>query len=158
MPDLTLTSAAFTNGESIPAQYTCDEDRFLNPPLTIAGVPETAVSLVLIMDDPDVPKEKVPSGVVDHWIAFNISPETKEIREGNSILGVSGFNTRGAAGYMGPCPPPEYEPSEHRYYFKLYALDCVLDLQEGASKRDVEAAMERHVIEKAELMGKYKRK
>jgi Raf kinase inhibitor-like YbhB/YbcL family protein len=154
---LSLTSLAFPDGTSIPSKYTCDEDRLLNPPLNISGVPEEAVSLALIMDDPDVPKEKVPSGVIDHWILFNIPPDTKDIPEGGSA-GIAGANTRGANAYMGPCPPVEFMPNEHRYFFKLYALDTMLDLTEGASRADVEKAMEGHVIAETQLMGKYKKR
>lgn len=152
---LMLTSSAFENNGSIPSEYTCDGSQ-KNPPLSVAGVPEAARSLVLIMDDPDVPRQLRPDGVFDHWVLFNIPPRTREIAAG-MIIGTAGRNSAGKNAYTGPCPPREYEPSEHRYIFKLYALDTQLPLQEGASKSDVESAMREHIIEQAQLIGRYKR-
>ncbi len=154
---LTLTSAAFENGGLIPAKYTCDEDRTLSPQLSIAGVPAGTKSLALIMDDPDVPKALHADGMFDHWVLFNIPPQTGDIPEGGSA-GIAGANGAGKNAYTGPCPPPQYEPSEHRYFFKLYALDAELPLQAGASKADVEKAIAGHVIAQTELMGRYKKK
>ena len=154
---LTLTSPAFENGGLIPAKYTCDEDRMLSPQLLISGVPEEAKSLALIMDDPDVPKAIHPDGMFDHWTLFNIPPQTTGIPEGGSA-GIAGANGAGKNAYTGPCPPPQYEPSEHRYFFKLYALDTELTLQAGASKEEVEKAMQGHVVGEVQLMGRYKRK
>ena len=151
-----LTSSVFENGGKIPAKYTCDEDRLLSPPLSISGIPESTASLALIMDDPDVRKEKHPSGVFNHWVLFNIPPDTTEILEGRSV-GTAGVNGRGEMGYRGPCPPPEYEPSEHRYIFRLYALDEVLNLPSGATKKEVLAAMEGHIIAITEFVGRYRR-
>ena len=118
---LTLTSSAFKNGEVIPAKYTCDGGRLLSPPLSISSVPEVAKSLVIIMDDPDIPKAVQESRGIeafDHWVLFNIPPETREISEGGTA-GTAGLNSAGNSGYTGPCPPPEYEPSEQLYIFKL---------------------------------------
>lgn len=153
----TLTSAAFENGGLIPAKYTCDEDRTLSPQLSIAGVPAGTKSLALIMDDPDVPKALHADGMFDHWVLFNIPPQTAEIPEGGSV-GVAGVNGAGKNAYTGPCPPPQYEPSEHRYFFKLYALDTELPLQAGASKTDVERATAGHILDEVQLIGRYKRK
>jgi len=153
---LTLTSSAFAEGASIPSRFTCDGDRSVSPALSIAGVPEGTKSFALIMDDPDVPKQLHPDGVFDHWVLFNISLDTREIPEGGSV-GVAGENGAGKNAYTGPCPPPQYEPSEHRYIFKLYALDSELALQAGAAKADVEKAMEGHILAQAELIGRYKR-
>ncbi|MBI4088188.1 YbhB/YbcL family Raf kinase inhibitor-like protein [Candidatus Kaiserbacteria bacterium] len=153
---LTLTSPTFENGSSVPNRFTCDGDN-TSPPLSWSGVPEGTRSLVLIMDDPDVPKVLKPDGIFDHWTLFNIPPGTREIPEGGSV-GVPGANGAGKKAYTGPCPPPQYEPSEHRYFFRLYALDTMLPLQAGASKDEVLAAMQGHVIAQAELMGRYKRK
>src|SRR3989344_6061704 len=153
---LTLTSTAFEHNGHIPAKYTCDGDRTLSPPLSLSGAPEGTKSLVLIMDDPDVPKALRPDGVFDHWVVFNIPPETREILEGATPANV-GLNGAGEAAYAGPCPPRQYEPSEHRYFFKLYALDAMLDLPAGTTKAQVEEAMKGHVLQEAELMGKYKR-
>ncbi len=147
-----LTSPAFFHDSVIPARYTCDGDN-VNPPLVIGGVPEQAVSLVLIMDDPDVPKHLRADGMWDHWVVFNIPPQTREIAENSEPSGVHGLGTGGNLKYSGPCPPDR----EHRYFFKLYALDCKLDLAEGASKAEVEQAMAGHIMAEAELMGSYDR-
>ncbi|MHB8660912.1 MAG: YbhB/YbcL family Raf kinase inhibitor-like protein [Minisyncoccota bacterium] len=157
---LTLTSSAFANGGMIPAKYTCDGDSKLSPPLAIGGVPEEAESLVLTMDDPDIPKaakERLGIEAFDHWTLFNIPPETREIPEGGTV-GTHGATTRSDLRYTGPCPPSEYEPREHRYIFTLYALRAPLTLAEGAMKREVLAALAPLVIEKAELIGRYSRK
>ena len=142
-----LTSTAFTLGGAIPEKYGRDFDN-VNPPLTIEDVPETAQSLVLFMDDPDVP-ETAPVDVWDHWIVFNISPSTRQIIEGWEVEGVRGKGTRGELDYGGPRPPDR----AHRYFFKLYALDTKLDLNEGVSKQEVIDVMDGHIIEQAELIG-----
>lgn len=155
---LTLTSPAFQNDASIPSQFTCDAEN-VSPPLAIAGVPEEAKSLVLVMDDPDIPqvfKEERNIDSFDHWTLFNIPPDTTGIPQAG-IVGTAGANGAGKNIYTGPCPPREYEPSEHRYFFKLYALDTMLDLPAGASKADVLQAMEGHVLGQGELVGKYRR-
>lgn len=159
---LSLTSADFTENGSIPSKFTCDakeNESQVNPQLSISGVPEGAKSLALLMDDPDIPqvfKDQRGIDSFDHWTLFNIGPETKEIAHGMTV-GVVGQNGAGKNEYAGPCPPREYEPSEHRYFFKLYALDIELSLQPGATKKQVEDAMEGHIIAKTELIGKYKR-
>lgn len=158
--NLTLISTAFANGGMIPAKYTCDGDKLLSPPLSIGGVPEAAKSLVLIMDDPDIPKavqELRGIKVFDHWVLYNIPADTTEIPEGVAI-GTAGLNGTGKGGYIGPCPPPEYEPSEHRYVFKLYALREALALGAGVKKREVLDALVSLLIAEAELIGRYSRK
>ncbi|MBI2610506.1 YbhB/YbcL family Raf kinase inhibitor-like protein [Candidatus Kaiserbacteria bacterium] len=155
---LTLTSSAFQHNASIPSQFTCDAEN-ISPPLSISGVPEGAMSLALLMDDPDIPQVfKQERGIdsFDHWTLFNIPPETTEIPQGGSV-GTRGVNGAGKNEYTGPCPPREYEPSEHRYFFRVYALDMMLDLPPGTSKVDVLRAMEGHVLEQEEFVGKYKR-
>ena len=152
---LTLSTPSFAGGGIIPAKYTCDGEQ-INPPLSISGVPAGTLSLALIMDDPDVPKALKPDGVFDHWVLFNIPPETKEIASGVTV-GEPGVNGSGKNQYAGPCPPPQYEPSTHRYFFKLYALDITLPLQVGATKTQVEKAMETHILAEAQLVGTYKR-
>ncbi|MEK6939148.1 MAG: YbhB/YbcL family Raf kinase inhibitor-like protein [Nanoarchaeota archaeon] len=150
-----LTSPAFVEGGKIPSKYTCDGQN-VNPPLVFSDVPAKAKSLVLIMDDPDIPdfvKQKFSIQVWDHWVVFNIPPETKEVAEGKDPQGRLGKNTGGKNAYGGPCPPDR----EHRYFFKLYALDTELDLPEGASKAEVEKAMKNHVLAEAKLMGRYER-
>ena len=149
--NMQLTSPAFQNNTLIPSTYTCD-GKNINPPLKISDIPKEVKSLVLIIDDPDSVK---PAGKVwDHWIVFNIPPSTTIIPEGKEPQGVHGKGTGGNLKYHGPCPPD----AEHRYYFKLYALDTQLSLPEGSTKLEVEKSMERHIIEKTELIGRYNRK
>jgi|SRR3989344_729060 len=156
MPEtMQLTSSAFEHTTSIPSRFTCDS-RNVSPPLTWGDPPEGTRSFALIMDDPDVPKERHPEGVFNHWVLFNIPPGTNEIQPGETV-GTPGANGAGKNQYAGPCPPPQYEPSEHRYFFRLYALDTMLDIPEGANKQQVLAAMEGRILAQAELMGKYKR-
>jgi len=152
---MNLTSPSFAPHGKIPSKYTCDGEN-ISPPLRIEHVPANAKSLVLIMDDPDIPefvKKKFNIEVWDHWIVFNIPPNTTEIKEGQNPVGILGKNTRGNNAYGGPCPPDK----EHRYFFKLYALDMMLDLPEGVTKKQVEDAMEGHILKLAELVGKYER-
>ncbi|MDZ7726055.1 MAG: YbhB/YbcL family Raf kinase inhibitor-like protein [Candidatus Campbellbacteria bacterium] len=150
MSDLTLTSNSFENNGVIPSKYTCDGEN-INPQLSIEGVPESAESLVLIMDDPDAIK---PAGKVwDHWIVFNIPPTTESIPEGVEPEGIHGTGTANNTDYSGPCPPD----AEHSYIFKLYALDTELDLGKGVSKSEVESAMEGHILRETRLIGRYER-
>lgn len=142
---LTLTSPAFENTESIPAKYTCDGEN-INPGLEITDIPAEAVSLLLIMDDPDA-----PMGTFTHWVVWNI-PTDMQIDE-NSTPGIEGNNSAGQASYIGPCPPS----GTHRYFFKIYALDIELDLENGAERSLVEDAMNGHVLAHGELMGTYSR-
>ena len=145
-----LKSSAFENNGKIPSKYTCDGNN-ISPQLSISDVPKNAKSLVLIMDDPDAVK---PAGKIwDHWIVFNIHPETKEIPEAQEPQGVQGITSFGRLGYGGPCPPD----AEHKYIFKVYALDTELDLGEGVTKEDVKKEMKEHIIEKTELTGRYER-
>jgi len=150
--NMKISSPAFEHNTSIPQKYTCDGEG-VNPLLEISGVPEEAKSLVLIMEDPDVPKSIREDGMWDHWIKFDMSPSITQIEEGAEMEGISGKGTAGNLDYQGPCPPDR----EHRYFFKLYALDGVLGLPQGVSKKDVEKAMEGYIIEKAELIGLYDR-
>ncbi len=150
-----LTSSAFNHNGKIPSKYTCDGQN-INLPLTIIDVPVNAKSLVLLMDDPDIPdiaKKNFNVDVWDHWMMFNIPPTLRTIKEGENPPGILGKNTRGNNAYGGPCPPDR----EHRYFFKLYALDTMPDLPEGATKADVGRAMEGCILAKAELMGRYEK-
>jgi Raf kinase inhibitor-like YbhB/YbcL family protein len=142
-----LTSPAFEHNELIPSEYTCDGSD-TSPELNIEDVPQNTKSLVLINDDPDA-----PVGTWDHWIAFNIPAETARIEKGKEPQGLSGKNSWGKTGYGGPCPPS----GTHRYIFKLYALDNMLDLKEGSSKTEILEAMQGHMLAQAVLMGKYSR-
>lgn len=148
---LTLASPVFEDATRIPSKYTCD-GQDISPELHISGVPDGTQSLVLIVDDPDS-----PTGTWDHWIVFNISPTTTLIKEGTEPggveVGVGGTNTFGKTGYGGPCPGQ----GEHHYVFKLYALDAMLNLQEGATKKEIETAMEGHILAETKLVGLYKK-
>ena len=148
-----LTSSAFQNDETIPTVYTCEGEN-INPPLEISGVPSGAKSLVLIMDDPDVPPSVRADRMWDHWVVFNIPPETHSFPENCSPKGTLGRSTGGELRYEGPCPPDR----EHRYFFKLYALDCMLSLPEGATKAEVERAMKRRILVSTTLMGRYEKR
>lgn len=140
-----IDSSAFQNGKYIPKKFSKNGDN-VSPPLTFHEVPKETKSFALIVDDPDA-----PMGTFVHWLAWNIPGETKELPE-NAKLAMQGENHYNQARYGGPCPPPG---SPHRYFFKLYALDNLLSLPEGASKEDLEKAIEGHVVAKAELMGLY---
>lgn len=147
-----LTSSAFQEGKIIPSLYTC-EGKNISPPLEFSEVPEHSKSLVLIMDDPDVPKTLRASGMYDHWTVFNMPPSTTKLEENTPPPGVQGKNTGGENVYVGPCPPD----AQHRYFFKLYALDSLLDLKEGATKEEVEKAMEGHIVDQCQLLGLYEK-
>ena len=151
-----LKSNAFGQGEEIPPRYTCEGEN-ISPPLSIEEVPGNTKSMVLIVDDPDVPKQIREDRMFDHWVLFNIDPSTRSIEE-NTAPGTQGNNTRGSNAYTGPCPPVQFEPKRHRYFFKGFALDCTLDCQEGGSKKEVEKAMQGHILDQAKLMGTYQKK
>jgi Raf kinase inhibitor-like YbhB/YbcL family protein len=143
---LSVKSSAFENNKPIPVKYTCDGAN-VNPPLTVDGVPEEAKALVLIVDDPDA-----PAGTFNHWVVWNIPPTTRKIEE-NTVPGIEGISSYRKHSYGGPCPPY----GTHRYFFKVYALDTQLDLKANSNKRDVEKAMEGHVLAEGELVGLYSR-
>lgn len=147
--DMQISSPAFAANGSIPAKYTC-EGEGMNPALAFANVPPNTQSLALIVDDPDVPKTLIPSGVFDHWLIWDLPADSRGISEG---AGKGGLNGRGQTGYMGPCPPDR----EHRYFFKLYALDSKLAGVKIANKKELEAAMEGHVLARAEVVGRYEK-
>ncbi len=150
---MNISSPEFKNNGPIPAKFTC-QGKNINPELIIEGVPAEAKSLALIMDDPDIPdfvKKARGIEVFDHWVAFNIPPQTAKISEGTEPEGITGANGSGKNGYTGPCPPDR----EHRYFFKLYALDSMLDLSAGSDKQTVEKAMAGHIISQTELIGTY---
>jgi Raf kinase inhibitor-like YbhB/YbcL family protein len=154
---LSLTSSAFQDGDSIPTRYTCDvTPPGTNPPLSFSGVPTGAISLALIVDDPDVPTQVLPAGVYDHWVLFNIPPSTSGMAA-SSTVGTAGANGSKINAYAAPCPPPQYAPAEHRYFFRLYALDAMLPLATGATKQQVLDAMKGHILAQTQLVGKYKR-
>jgi Raf kinase inhibitor-like YbhB/YbcL family protein len=144
-----LTSPNFNHGEPIPRKFTC-EGFDVNSELAISNVPAEAKSLVLIVDDPDA-----PNGTWTHWTVWNIDPETTMIKdESVPPRATEGMTSKGNTGFHGPCPPPG---KPHRYFFKLFALDAVLELKEGASRGELEAEIAAHKIAEAELMGTYER-
>jgi Raf kinase inhibitor-like YbhB/YbcL family protein len=150
-----LTSTAFADGAPIPAKHTCDA-KDISPPLKWSGVPSGAKSLVLLADDPDA-----PVGTWVHWVLYDLPPGMSELPEdlpkGQYIPGGAkqGLNDFKRLGYGGPCPPPG---KGHRYFFKLYALDTTLELKPGATKQQVERAMEKHVLAQCQWMGTYQRR
>ncbi len=143
-----LSSTAFAEGDAIPRKYTCDGDN-VSPALSWQGAPQATKSLVLIMDDPDA-----PSGTFVHWILFDIPPAFSQLREGVQGVGVPGANSYRKVGYNGPCPPPG---PAHRYFFKVYALDQLLRLRPGVIKAELEGAMQGHILDSGQLMGRYGR-
>ncbi|QLK26292.1 YbhB/YbcL family Raf kinase inhibitor-like protein [Natrinema zhouii] len=149
MGDLTLESPEFDHGDRIPEEYGYTKDN-VNPPLEIDGVPDDADSLALIVDDPDA---KEPAGKVwEHWLVWNIPPETTTISAGWSPDDATeGTNDFGETGYGGPNPPDR----EHTYRFKLFALDTTLELGPDAGADDLGSAIDGHVIERAQLEGTY---
>ena len=154
---LVLTSTAFAALGAIPTLHTC-EGRDVSPPLVWTGVPATAKSLVLIVDDPDAPDPKAPKMTWVHWVLYNLPPTTTGLAEGVASSALppgtrEGTNDWKRTGYGGPCPPI----GRHRYFHKLYALDVLLADLAPATKADVEAAMKGHVLAQAELVGTYQK-
>jgi hypothetical protein len=148
MKGLQLISPAFKHNEFIPEKYTCD-GKDINPPLLINNIPSGTKSMALIVDDPDA-----PAGTWVHWVVWNISPDTKEIKESSVAEGAQqGVNDFRKHEYGGPCPPS----GTHRYFFKLYALDTMLNLGSKSKKSALEQAMKGHILEKTELIGRYRR-
>ncbi|HET6567325.1 MAG TPA: YbhB/YbcL family Raf kinase inhibitor-like protein [Rhodothermales bacterium] len=153
-----LTSGAFDSGAEIPRKYTCDGDD-ISPALSWTNVPDGARSLALIVDDPDAPK-----GTFVHWVLINLPPDRDVLPEnlkvgehfgGSERQPVEGANDFGGQGYGGPCPPPGDDA--HHYWFRLYALDTVLDLSAGLRKHQATQAMNGHILAEADLMGMYRR-
>ena len=148
-----LSSPVFLHKSAIPLKYSCKGEN-ISPELTWSDPPAGTASYGLIMDDPDA-----PAGTWVHWVLYNIPeklrglpesiPQKKEITD----LGISGVNSASQFGYSGPCPPI----GTHRYFFRLYALDSILDLKPGATKPDLIKAMQGHILAVAELMGTYTR-
>lgn len=152
---LTVTSPSFQHMGSIPSRHTCDGDD-VSPELNWSGAPENTKGFALICDDPDA-----PMGTFVHWVLYGLSSKTTQLPEGLSRdselsspecrQGTSDFRR---TGYGGPCPPS----GEHRYFFKLYALDAEIELSAGARKQELLDAMQGHILEQAELIGTYRRK
>jgi Raf kinase inhibitor-like YbhB/YbcL family protein len=150
---MTIKSPAFAEGQEIPIRYTGEGDD-VSPPLSFLGVPGNAKSLVLIVDDPDAPDPAAPKMVFVHWVLYNMPPATRGLAESLTALpgGTGeGLNDRRRTGYTGPMPPI----GRHRYFFKLYALNVLLDFPKTPAKADIEKAMQGHVLSEATLMGTY---
>ena len=148
-----VTSPAFSEGASIPADHTCD-GADISPPLQWSGVPPETKSLALIADDPDA-----PGGDWVHWVLYDLPPEVAQLPPAVPATaripagGTQGKTDFGRHGYGGPCPPR----GTHRYFFKLYALDTLLRLEPGATKKELLKAMQGHILAEGQLMGKYQR-
>jgi Raf kinase inhibitor-like YbhB/YbcL family protein len=148
MAALHITSPAFQNNDFIPRQYTCDGED-ISPPLVIENCPKETKSIALICDDPDA-----SVGLWVHWVVWNIDPTTKEIAEDAVPQGaVEGMNDFRRHTYGGPCPPS----GTHRYFFKVYALDTMLDISPNSTKTDLEKAMKGHTLAEGQIIGLYKR-
>lgn len=150
-----ITSTAFADGHAIPAKYTCD-GADVSPALTWSNAPANTKSFALITDDPDA-----PAGTWVHWVVYDLPAGTSSLPENvaksqyipdNAKQGLNDFHR---LGYGGPCPPPG---KAHRYFFKLYALDNMVELKPGSTKADLLKAMEGHVLAEGQLMGTYQRK
>lgn len=151
MQKITIKSEDFKYGENIPAEYTCD-GKNISPGLFWNGIPVGTKSIALIMDDPDAPK-----GTFVHWILFNLPANVDKLPRSiiprGSFLKNEGMTDFGRTGYGGPCPPSGI----HRYYFRLYALDILLNLESGATRKQVDNSMIGHILASGELLGLYKR-
>lgn len=149
MPSLSLDSPAFEDGGPIPEAYSYTE-RNVNPPLRIDGVPPEAETLALVMDDPDAVE---PAGKIwDHWVVWNLSPDTTEIPEDwDAEDATEGRTDYDETGYGGPNPPDR----RHTYRFRLFALDTTLDLSPDVTKADLEDGMDGHGLAEANLEGTY---
>lgn len=151
---LTLSSAAFSDMESIPEEYTCDGAN-ISPPLAWEGVPHGSRSLVLTCEDLDT-----PIGSWSHWVCYDMPTSVTKLKEAIPVTdliqsgGKQGINDFSKVGYGGPCPPN----GMHQYIFRLYALDCLLNCQSGKSQKEIEYLMSGHIIEDARLTGTYTRK
>ncbi len=151
-----LQSPAFSHQGEMPSRYTC-EGNDVSPPLIWKNVPAGTKSLALIVDDPDAPDPAAPKMTWVHWVLFNLPPDADSLAENVQVLPPSareGMTDFGKTGYGGPCPPI----GVHRYFFKLYALDAVLNLPGRPSKKEVLKAMQGHILEEAVLIGTYKKK
>jgi len=153
MGKIDVRSSAFSEGDRIPSDFTCD-GADMSPPIEWSGVPAKAQSLAIIVDDLDA-----PAGNWTHWLVYDLSPDLVRLPAGISSgekLSVGGSQGRtdfGKIGYRGPCPPS----GEHRYFFRIYALDATLRLKPGASRQELSQAMQGHVLAEGVLMGKYDR-
>ena len=149
-----LTSPAFRDGNEIPTKYTSDGID-VSPPLAWTDLPQRTRSLALIVDDPDAPDPANPTTTWAHWIVVDLPPDRRGLHEniGRLAHGHVGVNDWNHRAWDGPAPPI----GKHRYFFKLYALDRELGL-ENPTKLELERAMAGHVLGEAALVGTYKRR
>jgi Raf kinase inhibitor-like YbhB/YbcL family protein len=151
-----LESSAFQAGGEIPRKYTC-EGEDVSPPLAWSGAPAGVKSFALVVDDPDAPDPKAPKTTWVHWVVYNLAASTRALTEGASRAlpagARQGRNDWKRTGYGGPCPPV----GRHRYFHKLYALDVELPDLHEPTKAQLESAMKGHIIDRAELMGTYRK-
>jgi Raf kinase inhibitor-like YbhB/YbcL family protein len=148
MSGFALESSAFQHAQAIPSRHTC-EGEDISPPLRWTNVPEGTRSLALLVDDPDA-----PGCVFTHWLGWRLDPAAGGLGEGEAAPS-EGRNHFAQSGYRGPCPPPGH--GRHRYVFRLYALDAEPELDAGATKAQLEQAIEGHVLMTADLVGTYER-
>jgi Raf kinase inhibitor-like YbhB/YbcL family protein len=145
-----IKSSAFSEGSTIPKKYSCDGEN-ISPQLSWSNIPAETKSIAVIFDDPDA-----PSGVFVHWVIFNIDPTTSQLPESlpqkntPAGLGSQGKNSFGKMGYAGPCPP---RGAKHHYFFRIFALDTMLNLSGGASRAELDKAMTGHILARGQLMG-----
>jgi len=144
---LQISSPSFNQNEVLPVQFTCD-GAGTSPALQFSGAPRGTRSLVLIVVDPDVPRSIKSDGRFLHWALWNLAANRSEIIEGQRALGL---NENGPGDYIPPCPAT----GEHRYLFQLYAIDYVIGNARISNEADLRAAMEGHVLERSELVGRY---
>ena len=138
-----ISSPSFFEGSDIPERFSCRGEN-ISPAIKISFLPPEVKSMAIIVEDPDAPQ-----GIFDHWVAWNLPPD--DMIAENSKAGVQGKNSKGGTGYTGPCPPS----GTHRYQFKVYALDTMLELPDATNKKNLMNAMQEHVIAGGELTGKF---
>ncbi|NMB77217.1 MAG: YbhB/YbcL family Raf kinase inhibitor-like protein [Myxococcales bacterium] len=156
-PSIQVESPAFAAQQEMPARFTC-QGANLSPALKWSGVPETARSLVLIVDDPDAPDPAAPKMTWVHWVLYDLPPDAKGLPEGVAPAALpqgtrQGKNSWKKTGYGGPCPPI----GRHRYFFKLFALDVVLGDLGALDAAALQKAMQGHVLARGELVGTYQK-
>ena len=152
-----IASTAFGNEKEIPTKHTC-EGEDVSPALAWSGAPDGTRSLALIVDDPDAPDPEAPKMIWVHWVLYNLSPEVEGLPEaiapGALPAGTEeGYNDWKTTGWRGPCPPI----GRHRYYFRLYALDCRFDEGRRLSRAELDRMMQGHILAEAVLMGTYQK-
>ena len=153
---MNITSSAFAHNESMPALFTCEGEN-ISPPLAWNNVPEGAKSLVLMVDDPDAPDPAAPRRIWVHWLLYNLPANCAGLPEAVATLPAGtkeGLNDWQRTGYGGPCPPI----GRHRYFHKLYALDCVLPDLGTPTQKALVQAMQGHIMAEAQLIGTYQKK